>query len=52
MHVTPELVAWAAVIALFLGSAVTFISMCRRAPMDTDLWPGGEPRWTDTDSHQ
>lgn len=44
MHVTPELVAWTAVITMWLGSAIVFVSMCLRAPMDTDIWPGGEPR--------
>lgn len=33
-----------AILATITGCSGTFCALCVRAPMDTDIWPGGEPR--------
>lgn len=33
-----------AVLATAIGTAGGFVALCLSAPMDTDMWDGGEPR--------
>jgi hypothetical protein len=35
--------AWA-ILATLTGAVGSFVALCLRAPMDTDVWDGGEPR--------
>lgn len=42
-HLSPAiwcLIVWAALVLFSLGWLAW---ACRRAPLDTDLWPGGDP---------
>lgn len=34
----------AGIVGFFVLCTVVFVVLCVRAPMDTDVWPGGEPR--------
>lgn len=34
--------AWV-ILATLLGATGSFVALCLRAPLDTDLWDGGEP---------